>query len=95
VRYATSGQPRSLFASADIDSIRRLHPENRRLQNLDPEDRVIVSEPFADLSGAWHEIPESTAVTVRHRGMLEERPFRPRPPEHGVGTPDLAAVPDA
>jgi predicted glutamine amidotransferase len=94
VRYATTGQPRSLFASADIDSIRRLHPENRRLQGLHPEDRVIVSEPFADLSGAWDEIPPSTAVTVRHGGVLEQQPFRPRPPEDPVVTPELAVVPD-
>ena len=41
------------------------------------EDRLIVSEPFSDLPGVWHEIPPSTAVIVRHGGVLEERPFRP------------------
>jgi predicted glutamine amidotransferase len=44
VRYATNGKPRSLFASADPDSIRRLHPENPKFQRLSPDDRLIVSD---------------------------------------------------
>jgi predicted glutamine amidotransferase len=79
VRYATSERPRSLFASADVDAIRRLHPENPRFQRLSPDDRLIVSEPFSDLPGVWQEIPESTAVTVRRGGVLEQQPFHPRP----------------
>jgi predicted glutamine amidotransferase len=77
VRYATEGRPRSLFASSDADAIRHLHPDNPRFQRLSPDDRLIVSEPFSDLPGLWHEIPESTAVTVRHGGVLEHQPFRP------------------
>jgi predicted glutamine amidotransferase len=79
VRYATEGPARSLFASADVDSIRRLHPDNPRFQRLSPDDRLIVSEPFSDLPGVWQEIPEATAVTVGRGGLLEERPFSPRP----------------
>ena len=79
VRYATEGPPRSLFASADVESIRHLHLENPRFQRLSPDDRLIVSEPFSDLPGLWQEIPESTAVTVRRGGLLEERPFNPQP----------------
>jgi predicted glutamine amidotransferase len=79
VRYATEGRPRSLFTSADVDTVRSLHPENPRFQRLSPSDRVIVSEPFSDLPGVWREVPESTAVTVRRGGVLEERPFVPRP----------------
>jgi predicted glutamine amidotransferase len=78
VRYATEGPARSLFASADVDSIRRLHPGNPRFQRLSPNDRLIVSEPFSDLPGVWQEIPEATAVTVRRGGVLEERPFAPQ-----------------
>jgi glutamine amidotransferase len=81
VRYATTGTPRTLFASCEVDAIRRLYPDNERAQMLSPEDRIIVSEPFNDLPGVWQAIPEQTAVTVRHRGELEERPFRPQPPE--------------
>jgi glutamine amidotransferase len=77
VRYATEGAPRSLFASADPESIRHLHPENPRFQRLTHDDRVIVSEPFSDLPGVWQEIPPGTAVTVRRGGVLEERPFSP------------------
>jgi predicted glutamine amidotransferase len=88
VRYATTGPPRSLFASADVDAIRRLHPENPRFQRLTPDDRLIVSEPFSDLPGVWHEIPPSTAVTVRHGGALEHAPFRPR---HPASTPAMPA----
>jgi predicted glutamine amidotransferase len=79
VRYATEGPARSLFASADVESIRRLHPDNPRFQRLSPDDRLIVSEPFSDLPGVWQEIPEATAVTVRRSGVLEERPFIPQP----------------
>jgi predicted glutamine amidotransferase len=77
VRYATKGRARSLFASADVDSIRHLHPDNPRFQRLTADDRLIVSEPFSDLPGVWQEIPEATAVEVRRGGVLSERPFRP------------------
>jgi predicted glutamine amidotransferase len=80
VRYASDGNARTLFASCDAESIRNLHPENPRFQRLHPDDRVIVSEPFSDLPGVWQEIPQATAVTVRHGAPLEERPFRPRSP---------------
>jgi predicted glutamine amidotransferase len=78
VRYATVGPARSLFASEDVDAVKRLYPDNARLKLMTEGDRVIVSEPFADLPGAWHEIPQATAVTVRRGGALEKRPFVPR-----------------
>ena len=78
VRYASEGTARSLFASADIDTLKHLHPEIERLRTFTEGDRVIVSEPFADLPGAWQEIPQSTAVCVRPGGELDQRPFVPR-----------------
>ena len=78
VRYATEGVPRSLFASSDVTTVQQLHPDNPRLQQLSSEDRLIVSEPFSDLPGSWQEIEPSTAVTVRHGGVLEQQPIRPR-----------------
>jgi predicted glutamine amidotransferase len=92
VRYASESRARSLFASADVDTIRRLHPENERLQRLSSGDRLIVSEPFSDLPGVWREIPEATAVTVRGEGVLEEQPFRPRAPAEGAAEPSLEGM---
>jgi predicted glutamine amidotransferase len=77
VRYASGGDARSLFASADAEAIRHLYPDNPRFQRLTEDDRLIVSEPFSDLPGVWHEIPEATAVTVRPGGVLEKHPFQP------------------
>jgi predicted glutamine amidotransferase len=91
VRYATAGRPRSLFASADVDAMRRLHPGNPRLQSLSPDDRMIVSEPFSDLPGVWQEIPAATAVTVRRGGVFEQQPFSPQPPGSVVATADAGA----
>jgi hypothetical protein len=46
-------------------------------QRLRDADRLVVSEPLADLPGVWHEIPESTALIVTADGAHELRPFRP------------------
>jgi predicted glutamine amidotransferase len=89
VRYATKDTPRSLFASADVETIQRLYPDNARAQRLGAGDRVIVSEPFADLPGVWDEIPPGTAVTARHGGALEQRPFTPRAAD---AAPELATT---
>ena len=78
VRYASEGTARSLFASADIDALKRLHPEIERLKTFSEGERVIVSEPFNDLPGAWQEIPQGSAVIVLPGGALEQRPFVPR-----------------
>ena len=80
VRYATEGRPRSLFASSDVEAIRSLYADDPRLQRLSADDRLIVSEPFSDLPGVWHEIPPSSAVTVRRGGVLETQPFAPAAP---------------
>jgi predicted glutamine amidotransferase len=77
VRYSSQHRSRTLFVSEDVDALRQLHPENERLQRLSEGDRVVVSEPLADLSGAWFEVPESTALALED-GVLSQRPFRPR-----------------
>ena len=77
VRYASAGDARSLFASTDADAIRHLYPDNPRFQRLTEDDRLIVSEPFSDLPGVWHEIPEATAAIVRPGGVFEKQPFQP------------------
>lgn len=77
VRYSSEGRSRTLFRSEDVDALRRLYPENPRIGRLHDSDRIVVSEPIADLQGAWHEIPESTALTIAPGGEWETRPFKP------------------
>ena len=91
VRYATEGPARTLFTSCDADAIRRLHPENPRLQRLHHDDRLVVSEPLSDLPGLWREVPH------RHGGQraprqAQERPFVPTQTAVPVGT---GSAPDA
>jgi predicted glutamine amidotransferase len=76
VRYSTEHDSRSLFVSADVAALQQLHPENERLQRLSEGDRVVVSEPLGDLSGAWLEVPESTSLLVED-GDLRQQPFTP------------------
>ncbi len=76
MRYSSAHQSRTLFVSEDVETVRRLHPENPRLQQLPEDTRLIVSEPLADLAGAWHEVGESMALIVGRDGM-ESRPFSP------------------
>jgi glutamine amidotransferase len=78
VRYATEGRPRTLFTSADAETVRHLYPDNPRFARLRAEDRLVVSEPFSDLPGVWEEVPEETALVVRG-ALVEHRPFVPRP----------------
>jgi predicted glutamine amidotransferase len=76
VRYSSAHRSRTLFVSEDIETVRRLHPENPNLQQLSENARLIVSEPLTDLAGAWHEVPESTALVTDGRS-LESRRFEP------------------
>ena len=83
VRYSTERKSRTLFRSADASAIRALYPENERLQRLRDDDRVVVSEPLADLEGVWDEIPDCSALVVQP-GPDEQRPFRPSAPRTAV-----------
>jgi predicted glutamine amidotransferase len=78
VRYSTEHHSRTLFISSDVDAVHTLYPDNSRLSRAREGDRLIVSEPFSDLPGLWHEIPESTAITVHPDGSYDLRPFEPR-----------------
>jgi hypothetical protein len=77
IEHATDGNARSLFASAEVETVRQLHPGNPRFQRLTAGDRPIVSEPVSDLPDVWRGTPQATAVTIQSDGALEERPFRP------------------
>jgi predicted glutamine amidotransferase len=92
VRYATEGRPRSLFASADVETLRQLYPDSPLFARATSDDRAIASEPFSELPGVWHEIAESSALIVRQGGVLEHESFRPHTaaPTGGIGKPSLA-----
>ena len=78
VRYSTEGRSRTLFTTADVEAVQRLYPDNARVSRLHEGDRLVVSEPLADLPGAWTEIPESTALITAPGGAHEMRPFKPQ-----------------
>ena len=78
-RYSTQHESRTLFVSQDLDTLKRLHPDESRLAHLDETSRVIVSEPLSDLPGDWLEVPESSALVVDASGVAQQ-PFEPIPP---------------
>ncbi len=80
IRYSSKGESRTLFVSEDVEAVQRLHPENPRLRELTEGDRLVVSEPLADLFGAWTEVPESTGLLIED-GSVDQRPFEPQPPK--------------
>jgi glutamine amidotransferase len=75
-RYSSEGRSRSLFHSTDISTLRAQYPDNPVLHKVPDDARMVVSEPLGGLRGAWHEVPESTCVVVRH-GQEEQVPFAP------------------
>jgi predicted glutamine amidotransferase len=87
VRYSSAGRTRTLFTSGDVAAVQALYPENERLQQMREGDSIVVSEPLADLPGAWLEIPESTVMVVAGDGAREQRPFRPRAEAAAVAVP--------
>jgi glutamine amidotransferase len=76
-RYSTERSSRTLFVSAEARAIHELYPEDDRTARLRDEDRIIVSEPLADLPGVWTELQESTVMIIQP-GPDESRPFEPR-----------------
>lgn len=80
VRYSTERQSRSLFQSTNLQALQEAYPHMERLKRFSPDARAIVSEPLSDLSDAWEEIPESTAVII-DRGEVVKRPFEPKVPD--------------
>jgi len=80
LRYATEGTARTLYASTEVDALRALYPDDKRFARLRDDDRLIVSEPFSDLPGAWQEIPPSSSVRIAANGVFEQQDFRPLVP---------------
>ena len=78
-RYASAGRPASLFHSIAPSTLREQYPDSPILHALSDTSRLVVSEPFAGLAGAWREVPPSSYLVVGH-GDDETRPFAPRAP---------------
>ena len=76
-RYSSEEQSRSLYYSTKVQTLRELHPELARLQEVSDHTRIIVSEPLGELAGAWNEVPESSYGVVCG-GEDELHTFRPR-----------------
>jgi len=76
-RYSSERKSRTLYYSTNVSTLRQLHPELPRLQEISDESQVIVSEPLGDLPGVWNEVPESSYGVVQE-GEDELHPFRPR-----------------
>ena len=59
-RYASDGKAPTLYYSTDIRELRKLYPDIPRFRTVGDETRMVVSEPFVDLPGAWQEVPQSS-----------------------------------
>jgi glutamine amidotransferase len=53
-----------------------LYPDRPLIQLLSDDDHLIVSEPLADIPGAWDKLAEASAAVV-HAGRSERLMFRP------------------
>jgi glutamine amidotransferase len=75
-RYSSEGRSRSLYYSTDVRQLRGLYPDLEILQEVDDEARLVVSEPLADLEGAWNIVPESSYGVIQP-GQDELGTFKP------------------
>jgi glutamine amidotransferase len=75
-RYSSEGRSRSLYYSTDVRTLRKLYPDNAQFRAVSDETRLVVSEPFAELPGAWNEVPEASFGVVQE-GMDDLRRFAP------------------
>jgi len=82
-RYSSERNSRTLYYTTDVPTLRKLHPERQQLQEWSDDARLIVSEPLADISGVWNEVPESSYGII-DTGGGELRPFRPTTPSTSV-----------
>lgn len=76
-RYSSDGRPASLFHTVEVATMRAQYPDNPILHELSDASRLVVSEPFSGLAGAWREVPEASFCVVG-LGQDEIGPFAPR-----------------
>ena len=76
VRYATHGEPRTLYHSTDLETVRKMYPTVENFQRLDDTAHLLVSEPLSALPGVWNLVPAGSFV--RFSGGREQiEPFTP------------------
>ncbi len=63
LRYASHGQPKTLFYSLNLRAIRELDGD---YEAIPPGARILVSEPLDDLSEDWAPVPESSFVIMEN-----------------------------
>jgi glutamine amidotransferase len=75
-RYASDAKAPTLYYSTDIRELRKLYPDIPRFKEVSDETRMVVSEPFIDLPGAWQEVPQSSWGVIQ-AGEDTVREFSP------------------
>ena len=78
-RYSSNGPSASLYHTVEVATLKAQYPDNPILHDLSAESRLVVSEPFGGLSGAWQEVPEASYAVVG-QGEDEIVKFTPRAP---------------
>jgi glutamine amidotransferase len=78
-RYSSNGRSASLYHTVEVATLKEQYPDNPILHDLSAESRLVVSEPFGGLAGAWSEVPESSYAIVG-QGEDEIVRFKPRLP---------------
>lgn len=63
IRYATSGEPRTLYHSTDAATLKAAYPHVERFRRFDERAHALVSEPMSELPGVWNRVPASSFVT--------------------------------
>ena len=76
-RYASKEEPPSLYYSTKVETLRELYPGVAVFGSLDPESRLVVSEPLGSRAGAWNEVPSSYYGVIQE-GQDQLLPFTPR-----------------
>ena len=69
VRYASHGEPRSLYYSSAADAL--CEPDACRV-TLPPGGVIVASEPLGGGGGAWEEVAPASVLTVSAAGVREE-----------------------
>ena len=69
VRYASHGEPRSLYYSSAADAL--CDPDACRV-TLPPGGVIVASEPLGGGGGAWQEVAPASVLTVSAAGVREE-----------------------